>query len=84
LHRPLTRCRTAPLLQVTSPGGLLAPSSCSSHVDSATFLELVREALRKVQRRGTVLGVYGQPLDHPYPLAAEELRYLKFALVQLD
>lgn len=73
-----------PGVQVTAPGGLLAPSSCSSHVDSGMFLDLVRDALRRSQRRGAVLGVYGQPLDHPYPLAAEELRYLKFALVQLD
>jgi hypothetical protein len=70
--------------QVTAPGGLLAPSSCSSHLDAASFMELCREALRRAQRRGAVLGVYGQPLDHPYPLACEELRYLKFALIRLE
>ena len=26
----------------------------------------------------------GQPGDHPFPLACEELRYLKFHLYQLD
>lgn len=31
-----------------------------------------------------MLCVSGQPEDHPYPAACEELRYLKFALYRLE
>lgn len=34
--------------------------------------------------QGYVLGVAGQPEDHPYPAACEELRYLKFAMYRLE
>lgn len=70
--------------QVTRAGGLLAPSSCSSHVDPEMFCDIILNALSKARRRGTMLGLYGQPEDHPYPVACPELRYLKFGLVRLD
>ncbi|MFH2202670.1 MAG: class I SAM-dependent rRNA methyltransferase [Elusimicrobiota bacterium] len=62
-------------------GGLLAVSSCSSHIPGEMFLELCVQAVSQARRRATVLSVYGQPPDHPYPLACPELRYLKFVLL---
>ncbi len=66
-----------------APGGLLAASSCSSHISSEMFLEICVQAVSQARRRATVHGVHGQPLDHPFPLACPELRYLKFILLGL-
>ncbi len=67
-----------------SKGGLLALSSCSSQVSSDIFIEICSEAISKARRRATVLHISGQPYDHPFPLACDELRYLKFILFKLD
>ncbi|KAJ9524491.1 hypothetical protein QJQ45_019565, partial [Haematococcus lacustris] len=63
--------------QVTKEGGLLALSSCSSHVTHQVFNEVCAAALNKAHRRGFALVHAGQPADHPTPAAAGELRYLK-------
>ena len=73
----------AAALQVLAPGGIAALSSCSSHVSPQMFFELTEAAVSKARRRATVLGVYGQPADHPFPLACRELQYLKFLLLQV-
>lgn len=71
-------------LQVTAPSGIFAASSCSSHIDPAMFLDICQEAVSKARRRATVLGIYGQPEDHPFPLACQELQYLKFVLLCIE
>lgn len=68
---------------VTTPGGLLAAASCSSHIGPTTFLTVCEEAISRARRRATLLGLYDQPADHPTPLAFAEFRYLKFVLMQL-
>ena len=73
----------ASALQVLAPGGIAALSSCSSHVSTQMFLELTEAAVSKARRRATVLGVHGQPADHPFPLVCRELQYLKFLLLQV-
>ncbi|KAL6747757.1 S-adenosyl-L-methionine-dependent methyltransferase [Haematococcus lacustris] len=70
--------------QVTKDGGLLALSSCSSHVTHQAFNEVCAAALNKARRRGFALVHAGQPADHPTPAAADELRYLKFNVYQLE
>jgi 23S rRNA (cytosine1962-C5)-methyltransferase len=69
---------------LVSQGGLLALSSCSSQVSAEVFLEICSDVISKARRRATVLHISGQPSDHPFPLACEELRYLKFILFELD
>jgi 23S rRNA (cytosine1962-C5)-methyltransferase len=73
----------ASALGVVAAGGLIALSSCSSHISSQMFFELTEVAVSKARRRATVLGVYGQPGDHPFPLVCRELQYLKFLLLQV-
>lgn len=73
----------ASALGVLAPGGIAALSSCSSHVSSQMFFEVVEAAVSKARRRATVLGVHGQPADHPFPLVCRELQYLKFLLLQV-
>lgn len=71
-------------LKLVESNGLFAASSCSSHISTAAFLEITKEAFSKARKKGTLVYLGGQPTDHPYPLAMEELRYLKFALFRID
>ncbi len=65
------------------PGGLIAASSCTSRVTPVMFLELCEKALSSAKRQGSVLVVNGQPEDHPFMMACQELRYLKFILIRV-
>ncbi len=71
-------------LRLVNQNGLFAASSCSSHITHEKFLEICRESFSKVRKKGTVIYSGGQPFDHPYPLAMEELRYLKFMLFRVE
>jgi 23S rRNA (cytosine1962-C5)-methyltransferase len=70
--------------RVTMPRGLLAASSCSSHISETAFLEILSTSMTQARRRGRVTTISGQPLDHPWPLACPELRYLKFVLLEVE
>ncbi|MBL7544536.1 MAG: class I SAM-dependent rRNA methyltransferase [Bdellovibrionaceae bacterium] len=71
-------------IRLVKENGLFAASSCSSHIDTEAFLEITREAFSKASRRGTLIHLGSQPVDHPYPIAMPELRYLKFALFRVE
>lgn len=71
-------------LKLVKGNGLFAASSCSSHISTDMFLDICREAFSKTRKKGTLVYMGGQPFDHPYPLAMDELRYLKFALFRVD
>ena len=71
-------------LRLVHPNGLFAASSCSSHITTPMFMEILKESFSKARLRGTLLQMGHQPFDHPYPLAMDELRYLKFALFRID
>ena len=71
-------------LKLVNNNGLFAASSCSSHISTDKFLEICRESFSKTRKKGTLVYYGGQPFDHPYPIAMEELRYLKFALFRID
>ncbi len=67
-----------------SPQGELSLSSCSSHVSFNHFFEIINESLSQVRRKGQILRVSGQGMDHPFPHACHELRYLKFVHLILE
>jgi 23S rRNA (cytosine1962-C5)-methyltransferase len=71
-------------LRLVEENGFFAASSCSSHISTESFLEITSEAFSKVSKKGTLIHLGAQPVDHPYPLAMAELRYLKFALFRVD
>lgn len=71
-------------LRLAQPQGFFAASSCSSHITSAMFMDILKESFSKARLRGTLIQIGHQPFDHPYPLAMDELRYLKFALFRID
>ncbi|MGD8458035.1 MAG: hypothetical protein PVF83_16785, partial [Anaerolineales bacterium] len=70
--------------KTTRSQGVLAASSCSSHVTEEAFIKLCEEGVSQARRRATLIGKYSLPADHPTPLVMPELRYLKFLLLQLD
>ena len=67
---------------ITRPGGILALSSCSSHVTADAFLAAIGDASAQSGRRLRVLEVRGQPVDHPTLPAFPEGRYLKFVIAR--
>lgn len=71
-------------IRLVNENGLFAASSCSSHISTEAFLEITSEAFAKARKRGTIIHLGAQPIDHPYPLAMTELRYLKFALFRVE
>lgn len=64
--------------------GHISLSSCSSHISFEDFSAIATEALSLARRKAQVLRISGQGIDHPYPHACPELRYLKFFHLQLD
>lgn len=72
------------LLCVLHSGGVLALASCSSHINFALFHQICDAAIARARRTAVVLGVHGQPADHPYASVCTELRYLKFVTHCLD
>lgn len=63
--------------------GLLALSSCSSHIGLADFANANVEGISRAGRQCKLVGERGLPGDHPTPPAMSELKYLKFQLFQL-
>lgn len=70
-------------LKLVKDGGFFVASSCSGHIGMEDFLAIVQDALSKSRRRGKVLLIKGQPEDHPFPMALQEMRYLKFIYLQV-
>jgi 23S rRNA (cytosine1962-C5)-methyltransferase len=69
---------------VTNTDGILAVSSCSSHVRLDDFMLACQDGVAKARVQATTLGVYSQPADHPVPLAMPEFRYLKFIIMRVN
>lgn len=66
--------------RLLAPGGLLAASSCSSHIPMDHFRQIVSDAVRKEGRQLAILHERGAGPDHPVLPAFPEGRYLKFTL----
>ncbi|NUM57244.1 MAG: class I SAM-dependent rRNA methyltransferase [Bdellovibrionaceae bacterium] len=71
-------------IRLVKNNGFFAASSCSSHISHAELLEIIKESLAKTKRKASVLYCGGQPVDHPFPIGMEELRYLKFYFLRMD
>jgi 23S rRNA (cytosine1962-C5)-methyltransferase len=70
-------------IKLTHHEGIFIASSCSGHITTEMFIEICQEALSSARARGKVLAINGQPEDHPFPMALQELRYLKFVMIQV-
>lgn len=71
-------------IRVLRKDGLLAAASCTSRVTFDMFYEVIQDAVALAKRQARVLSILGQPPDHPFPLPCEDLRYLKFFLLQIN
>ncbi|MEX2399441.1 MAG: class I SAM-dependent rRNA methyltransferase [Rhodothermales bacterium] len=69
-------------MQMLSPGGILATSSCSQAVDEADFLKAVEYSVRRSGSRTRTLYRGYQPADHPVLPTMPETHYLKFFVLQ--
>lgn len=68
-------------LRILAPGGILYTSSCSYHLDRATFLSVLRAAAADARREVRVVASFSADLDHPVLLSFPESDYFKgFAL----
>ena len=64
-------------MRLLAPGGVLVTSSCSHHVDEATFSGVLADAAADVGARMALIERRGQALDHPVVLGIPESSYLK-------
>ncbi len=64
-------------------GGILATSSCSYHINRATFLEILWSASIDAGRTPRLLEYRSQGVDHPVLLSVPETEYLKCAFLKV-
>ncbi len=67
-------------LQALPDGGILATASCTSHLDSLTFIKILHQSAVNAGCSLKILEIKEQPFDHPYNLTFPEGRYLKFVV----
>ena len=65
------------------PGGVLVTCSCSYHVSSANFLEMLASAALDAHRSLRVIEVRAQAKDHPILLSVPETSYLKCVIASV-
>jgi 23S rRNA (cytosine1962-C5)-methyltransferase len=71
-------------LKMLRPGGILVTCSCSFHVSSTDFLEVVAAAARDVHRSLRVVENCGAAKDHPMLLNVPETSYLKCLILSVS
>lgn len=74
----------AACMRLLRPGGLLATSSCSYHLQKELFVELLLAAAHISGRSLRLLALRSQAMDHPVLLAMPETEYLKCAFLVVD
>jgi len=68
-------------LKMLRPGGVLVTCSCSYHLSTPDFLQMLTSAAADARRCVKVLEMRSQALDHPVVLGIPETHYLKCAIV---
>lgn len=71
-------------LKCVAPNGLLVSASCTSQVSPEAFKEILAVAAESSDRSIQIIHEAGQPLDHPFPAAFAEGRYLKFVVGKVN
>lgn len=64
-------------------GGYLITCSCSQHMHTDLFLDMLRAAAADAHRQLRIIELRGQAKDHPSLLAAPETNYLKCVIAQV-
>lgn len=71
-------------MKILEPGGVLVSCSCSHHVETDLFREMLIDAAHSAGRTVRLLEMRSQSRDHPALLAARETQYLKCAVLIID
>lgn len=66
---------------VLNPGGILATSSCSYHIEKQMFLDVLKDSAKEVNRTPRLIEIRSQSKDHPILLSVPETEYLKCAFL---
>ncbi|MCX7923408.1 MAG: class I SAM-dependent rRNA methyltransferase [Clostridia bacterium] len=70
-------------MKIINNGGFLVSCSCSHHVDSELFMDIIYNAAADAKRKIRLIEYRSQAKDHPILLAAEETEYIKCAVLQV-
>jgi 23S rRNA (cytosine1962-C5)-methyltransferase len=70
-------------LKLLAPGGLLATFSCSHHVSTEIFREMIVDSLVDAKKSARLIQTLQQSPDHPILLSVPETEYLKGFLLEL-
>lgn len=70
-------------MALVGPGGILATSSCSRHVDHAAFVGVLQAAADDAKRSARILAVGRQGPDHPVPLKLPDAGYLDCVFLEV-
>jgi len=70
-------------MKILERGGYLITCSCSQHVDSDLFMDILFDAAADSKRKVRVVEYRSQAKDHPVLLASPETEYLKCAILQV-
>lgn len=70
-------------MKIIERGGYLITCSCSQHVDSELFMDILYDAAADSKRKVRVVEYRSQAKDHPVLLASPETEYLKCAILQV-
>jgi 23S rRNA (cytosine1962-C5)-methyltransferase len=71
-------------LKMLRPGGILVTCSCSYHVSTGEFVEVVAQAARDMHRNLRIVENRTQAKDHPVLLAVPETAYLKCLILAVS
>jgi len=71
-------------LSIAAPEGIVFLATCSHHITRDTFMEIVRESLRKSRREAILLEERGASPDHPVHPSMPETGYLHAAILRVD
>jgi 23S rRNA (cytosine1962-C5)-methyltransferase len=71
-------------MKMLRPGGILVSCSCSYHVSTSDFFEVVADAARDAHKSFRVLENRGAAKDHPMLLNVPETSYLKCLILSVS
>jgi 23S rRNA (cytosine1962-C5)-methyltransferase len=71
-------------LKMLRPGGILVTCSCSYHVSTADFLEVIAQAAQDSHKSIRILENRAQAKDHPILLKVPETGYLKCLILSVS
>lgn len=70
-------------IKLLKRGGILVTASCSHHFTLDLFMDVLEKALYQADRRGRIIDVRFQAMDHPILPSMPETLYLKLVIMEV-